>query len=86
MRVFDSRIGGQGDDKRHHILMNLFQHLKKASSKKPGVMAWGTEAFLQGVIADLFEKIVNVAIHDGERSAQEEALQILEQFVQNSEH
>ncbi|KAJ2916979.1 hypothetical protein MD484_g3463, partial [Candolleomyces efflorescens] len=82
-KMFVLRIGSDDEDERHHVLMNLFQHLKKASERKSTIMAWGTEAFLQGVVADILENIVNVAIRDGERSAQEEALQILEKFVRD---
>ncbi|RXW12173.1 hypothetical protein EST38_g13681, partial [Candolleomyces aberdarensis] len=79
----DSGINSPGEEKRHRILMNLLQHFEKARPKEDSELAWGTEEFLQGVTAGLFEMIVGVAIHDSDRSAHEEARRVLKHFVGN---
>ena len=74
---FDSGIKSENEEARHHVLMNLIQHFEKAESRDRSKKTWGTKEFLQDVTAGLFEKIVKVAIDDGDHSAHEEARRIL---------
>ena len=62
------------------------EHFIKARPENPPELAWSTEDLLQGATpADLFERVVKVAIHDSDRSACEDARNILEQFAGNGE-
>ncbi|RXW17693.1 hypothetical protein EST38_g8160 [Candolleomyces aberdarensis] len=79
----DSGISSPREEKRYRILMNLLQHFEKVRAEDSSELAWGTEEFLRGVTAGLFEGIVGVAIHDSDRSAHEEARRILKHFVRN---
>jgi hypothetical protein len=45
----------------------------------------GTKNFSQGVVAGLFQKIVEVAIHDNDSSVREEARLLLKQLGRNGE-